>query len=71
MQSAAFKYGGELVRGAAAAVDIKPSIVCSIVEGAFVSLASVQHILSQSFVGRPQLLEIASLFGEAREHARR
>ena len=69
MQPAEFQYGADLiVRGAAASADLPPEVLCTIGEGAFLSIATVQRILSRDSLNMdeqnmPLLKEIASLDG--------
>ena len=48
IQPAAFAYDGMVVRGAAAVEELSPSILCSIGDGAILSLATVKAMLSSS-----------------------
>ena len=57
-----FDEGGNLIRGAAAATDLSPSVVCTIGEGAVLDMSvGVRRMLSQSLGDQPELSrEIAS-----------
>ncbi|KAL1523842.1 hypothetical protein AB1Y20_018763 [Prymnesium parvum] len=62
LEPAAFARGGTRVRGAMASVDLRGGEMCTLGEGALLTVASVRKQLGESSSGRPRLSqEVASL----------